>query len=215
MTYIPGPFNGPHMYLQWGGVLPGGEIWSNGVRMAPAVGVEPNYDEVVHTGYKNYLSAWFGRPTSAISPRALLTFVKYNKIGVDGKYADEETHEQVLASIPGGGNAGYTPANQIAIAISLTTDVVRGVAHRGRFYSPLPTLMVGIDGLITAIDQGNVKASAQQLLADLNSVTNTVQVAVMSRKAGNPGSRFVTGIQVGRVLDTQRRRRNAMAEKYV
>jgi len=37
---------------------------------------------------------------------------------------------------------------------------------------------------------------------------------VMSRKAGAPTTRIVTGVDVGRVLDTQRRRRRSLPESY-
>lgn len=213
--YTPGPFNGPHLYLQWGGSLPGGEIYSNGLRMAPVAGAgAPVFDQAMLNGAVAAISAYHARQTSWISPRCLLQFVKLNAITVAGKYAEAVTHETVVANIPGGGNVDNTPANQVALAVSLTTDVSRGPAHRGRFYSPLPCVVPQADGLIALGDALNAKNSATTLLTALNALSANVKVAVMSRKDGAPGSRFVTGIQVGRVLDTQRRRRNKLAEAY-
>lgn len=215
MTYTPGPFNGPHFYLQWGGSLPGGEIFSNGLRMAPIAGAgAPVFDQAILNGAVAAISAYHARQTTWISPRCLLQFVKLNVIGVDGKYTEAVTHETVVANIPGGGNVDNTPANQVALAVSLTTAVSRGPAHRGRFYTPVPCVLPAADGLLAVGDALNAKNSAQTLITALNAITPNFQVAVMSRKAGNPGSRFVTGVQVGRVLDTQRRRRNKLAEAY-
>jgi hypothetical protein len=215
VSYSPGPFNGPHLYLQWGGALPGGEIWSNGLRLAPAPNAAaPVFDQAILNGAVAAISAYHARQTTWASPRAILQYVKLNAITVAGKYADNVTHEAVVANIPGGGNVDNTPANQVSLCVSLTTAVSRGPAHRGRFYTPLPCVLPAADGLLGIGDALNAKNSAQTLITALNAITPNVQVAVMSRKAGAPGSRFVTGVQVGRVLDTQRRRRNKLAEAY-
>lgn len=218
MTYEPGPFNGEHFYLQWGGTLPGGDEWSCGLRMAPtpAAGNGGLANDVALTASTaNVVQAFHATASSMISPRALLTYSKFNVIKVDGHYKDNLTQEHVFANIPGGGNAGFTPPNQIALAISLTTGFARGPAHRGRFYMPLPTLMVGATGTIAAADRNTIKASATtNLITALNAISPNLAVAVMSRKLGNNGSHFVTGVEIGLVLDTQRRRRNKLAEAY-
>lgn len=218
MTYEPGPFNGEHFYLQWGGTLPGGDEWSCGLRMAstPAAGgAALANDPALTASTAAAVQAFHATAASEISPRAILTYSKFNVITAAGHYKDNVTQEHVFANIPGGGNAGFTPANQIALAISLTTGFARGPAHRGRFYMPLPTIMVGATGLIATADRDAIKTSAQNnLINALNAITPNLGVAVLSRKLGNPGSHFVTGVQVGLVLDTQRRRRNKLKEAY-
>ena len=215
MSYTPGPFDEQHIYVQWGGSLPGGEIWSCGLRMARATPTgPPAYSTALMTGAVAAISAYHQRQITWISPRCLLQYVKVNAITVDGKYAENVTHETVVANLAGGGNVDNTPANQIALAVSLTTGVSRGPAHRGRFYSPVPCVVPAADGRIAEGDALNAKNSATTLLTALNAITPNVQVAVMSRKAGAPAHQLVTGIQVGRVLDTQRRRRNKLAEAY-
>lgn len=218
MPYQPGPFNGEHFYLQWGGTLPGGDEWSCGLRMAPT----PDHLDVPLANDAGWTSttamavqAFHATAASMISPRAILTYSKFNVITVDGHYKDQVTQEHVFPNVPGGGNAGFTPANQIALAVSLTTGFARGPAHRGRFYMPLPTMMVGTTGTIAAADRDTIKDSVQHNLIDaLNAVTPNLAVAVMSRKLASPGSHFVTGVEIGVVLDTQRRRRNKLKEAY-
>jgi hypothetical protein len=211
--YTPGPFSSAHLYLQWGGVLPGGDDWSCGLRIAPTGGTAIAYSDAMLTACAAAVAAFHAN--GELSPRALLQFTKLNVIGTDGRYTEEVTHEHVHANVGGGGLDTRTPPNQVALAISLTTGVSRGPAHRGRFYMPLPAIQVASDGLIPTDARDVVVIAAQGFLASLNAAQPAGQsVAVMSRKLGSAAHRPVTGIQVGRVLDTQRRRRNKLAESY-
>jgi hypothetical protein len=155
-------------------------------------------------------------PQSFISPSAVMTYAKANVIGVDGKYKFPQTHEYIPIGIPGGGGDLYKYPNQVTLAVSTLTPVTRGPAHRGRFYLPMPTAPVQVDGLITANNANSIRIAADAFIAELNAVDpNQWFAAVFSRK--NPGAahRQIVGTEVGRVLDTQRRRRNALAEAYV
>jgi hypothetical protein len=214
-TYQVGPFDTAHLYVQWGGKLPGGEQWSCGFRMWRADGSD-DADAVTNlTRVGAAISAFHSRATTGISNRALLSFVKCNAITVTGHYVGSGTNQTVFPDIAGGANtnSGVVPPNQIALAVSLTTGFSRGAAHRGRFFLPLPMSDTGYDGLATVNFTDAVKTSCDQLLTAVNAGGGE-QMVIMSRKAGAPGHRFVTGFQVGRVLDTQRRRRGSLAENY-
>jgi len=217
MVYYAGPFDQPHIYLQWGGKLPGGESWSCGLRFRNAApgGPELATTETVPAAITAAVQAFHTRPGSMISQFAKLSFVKFNLITMDGKYANPLTGQAILADIGGGGTATtpYHP-NQVALAISLTTGFTRGPAHRGRFYMPLPNTALAVDGLVSATDRDSVKASALTFVAALNAVSANAQIAVFSRKIGAATNRMVTGVAVGRALDTQRRRRRALVENY-
>lgn len=214
MAEEQGPFNTPHLYLQWGGTLPGGDEWSCGLRMIPINQGVATSNQARLDAAANAVHIFHGTVNSQISPRAVLTFAKLNAIGVNGRYVEQTTLEHIFPNEGGVGNEAKTPPNQVALVVSLTTAVSRGPAHRGRFYMPLPCLTPGIDGRITIADRNNVHDSAVDFLAALNAVDPNLKVAVMSRKLYAPASRLVTGIEVGRVLDTQRRRRNKLAEAY-
>lgn len=214
MPYTPGPFSAAHFYLQWGGTLPGGDEWSCGMRMIPTGSGTPVNDPTALTNAATAIEAFHSRGVSYISPRALLTFTKLNLIGTDGKYVDNVTYEHVHANVPGGGTEARTLPNQIALAISLLTGFGRGPAHRGRFYMPLPTMVIGTDGRADPNDITFVKGSANTLITALNATSPNYKIGVMSRKLGAATARIVTGVEVGRVLDTQRRRRNKLVEAY-
>jgi hypothetical protein len=142
--------------------------------------------------------------------------VKLNMVNTAGHYATDSTYQQIVSPVSGGASVAAGSPNQMALAISLTTDVTRGPAHRGRFFIPMP--QVALDpslGTVSTTDATAIKTRTTTLLTALNAVNANYKVAVFSRKAGNPAHRDVLGIQVGRVLDTQRRRRRKIAEAWV
>jgi|EndMetStandDraft_3_1072993.scaffolds.fasta_scaffold85035_2 hypothetical protein len=215
MPYTPGNFDSSHLYLQWGGKLPGSEVWSCGLRMAITdAGGASNDPAGMIAAVTAAVQAFHVDVRTQISPRALLSFVKLNYIDPTGHYAEDTTYQSLLADIPGGGTVGLTPPNQVAWAVSLVTGYSRGPAHRGRFFIPLPTVPIDVDGRVTTGTRAPLAASAEALRVALNAVDAGYKVAVFSRKLGAPAHRLVTGVQVGRVLDTQRRRRNKLAEAY-
>jgi len=136
MAYVAGPFDSTHVYVQWGGKLPGNEQWSCGLRMYNATGGTLANDPAVLNAAAIAISAFHNRATSYISSSAKLSFVKANVIGTDGHYVAPTTLETVLADVPGGGSASNPYPNQVALAVSLVTGFSRGPAHRGRFYLP-------------------------------------------------------------------------------
>jgi hypothetical protein len=218
MTYVAGPFDAEHYYLQWGGTLPGGEIFSCGMRMATNLPGNPALPDITDDYVNNIggmVAGFHQTPQANISPTCILTYVKLNVIKVDGTYKYPQTHEYTPVGIPGGGNGSPQYPNQVALAVTLITDYTRGPAHSGRFYMPLPAIPVAVDGRITADYAGGVRAAASGLITTINNNAQNAYVAVFSRKAGAPAHRQVTGTRVGRVLDTQRRRRSALPESYV
>lgn len=216
MPYSVGPFIAPHLYLQWGGKLPGNEQWSCGVRMAQRnTGPWPGTDAAgMIAAVKTAVQAFHVRGASLISNEAKLSFVKLNPIDVDGHYSLQTTNEVIVADVPGG-YPGGNPPNQNALVATLETGFSRGPAHQGRFYIPLPMGATQADGLITVSDATAVKGSVTTLIADLNAVSVKYGVAVFSRKSGAPALRMVTGCTVGRAIDTQRRRRKSLNEARV
>jgi hypothetical protein len=213
LEYQVGPFDSTHLYVQWGGKLPGGEEWSCGFRMWKASGSNAADATAVLPSVSAAVAAYHIRQGTNISARAKLSFVKVNAIAVDGSYQAQTTTQALFADTPGGGLQS-APPNQIAHVVSLTTGFSRGPAHRGRFFNPLPSFTVDATGVIAEADATAVAVSAGLLLAAVNQGGGE-QMVVMSRKAGAPGHRAVTGIEVGRVLDTQRRRRRSLVEGYM
>lgn len=210
--YQPGPFDSTHAYVQWGGKLPGNEEWSCGFRLWKQGGVSVAEAASCLVSVSAAIAAFHVKQNVTISNAAKLSYVKCNAIALNGKYQAESTNEATFADLSGGGQA--VPPNQIALAVSLTTGFNRGVAHRGRFFLPMPWITLDGAGRLGAPVAASIGAECEQLLQDVNNNPANLEMVVMSRKAGNPGHRRVTGIEIGRVLDTQRRRRRSLVEDW-
>jgi len=212
--YQVGPFDSAHWYVQWGGKLPGSEIWSCSLRMAfTGTGTADNSPSFA-TSVANAVSAFHTTAGSMIDATCKLSYCKVNVVGTDGHYISPTTQETVFADLAGPNSGGPLHPNQVALAVSWTTGVTRGPAHRGRFYLPMPSVVIGADTLVTTTARDSVKTRATALLTALNAIRTDAKVAVFSRKSGAATNRLVQGVEVGRVLDTVRRRRNKLAELY-
>jgi hypothetical protein len=229
MTYTAGPFPIQHLLLQWGGKLPGNEQWSCSIRLAEQpphipgsnyVPLESDIDSWLNGAIKNAVLSYHTAQASHIDARCKLSFAKLNAVGIDGKYLNPLTHEYVFADVGGGGaNYGNFP-NQNTVAVSLTTGYSRGPAHRGRFYLPLPTVQIDPNGQIAVGFIQDIEQATKTFLeavADVPGIDapNSMTPVVMSRKSGAPAYRVITGVSVGMVMDTQRRRRKSLAENYL
>lgn len=222
-----GDFDRMHFIIQWGGTLPGDEEWSCSLRMANNfTGDTPisfpaaeDVQEWVDGAVKDAVLAYHTRGDTHISSGVKLTFCKANIVKMDGHYLSPISHEHLFTPTAGGGGAGVHP-NQVALVVSLLTGLARGSAHRGRYFLPMPNLAVDqTDGLIGeayALDVATSTRTFLEALSDTPGVdtSSTVNVVVMSRKSGAPATHKVTAIEVGRVLDTQRRRRRSLPETY-
>lgn len=227
--YQVGPFDVEHVLLTWGGKLPGDEQWSCSLRLAEQDTVGglqvPSQAEVsswLNGSLRTAVSDYHQRAGTHINGYCLLSFAKANRINVDGTYKDQDTNEYIFADLPGG-QAGYAAPmpNQLSVAVSLTTGYSRGPAHRGRFYLPL------YGGAIDAATGGMPTQTANEIrdssktfleaVADIPGFDSPVSLTpcVMSRKQGSPAHRPITGVEVGHVVDTQRRRRRSLPERYV
>lgn len=215
----PGPYLAPHVLIKWGGTLPGNEEWSCQVRMG-RVGAGPWPDitsgaTAPALGWANAVTAFHTNGSARIGSSALITYIKVNMIGVDGKYALANTNTRNIVPNPGGGSAAPIYPNQVSLAVTFKTAFARGPGHNTRIFLPIPNPLIQTDGRISASDATSIKGAALDFTAALNAVSPLYVLSVFSRVAGAPTQRPVTTCVVGRVFDTQQRRRAALPESYV
>ncbi len=158
-------------------------------------------------------TAFFGSPGAAISADCRLREVKWAKIGPNGLYRADPLIAAV--NTPGGGGPGLRYPPQIALAVSLQS-ATRGPRGKGRFYLPGPSLAFDpSDALIAAAAAGGVRDAATAWLNNLNAWpgidANDPKVTIASTSGINSD---VTGVRVGRALDTIRSRRGDLPEGY-
>jgi len=160
------------------------------------------------------LATFINGTPGLISSHAAIHSIKLNEIGTDGRYTSGTTVEDDL-TVPITGGSSATPAPQVALVVSLRTAVSRGYAHSGRFYLPLPgTPVNGADGRISIASASDAANGAAYFLSQLNEGFNDAWVAGVTSSVGVGKEHVITGVAVGRVLDTIRSRRSSLDEDY-
>lgn len=169
---------------------------------------------------------WWNDTSTTAGPgiitSAILQGFKLNRIGADGRYVDATTHEYVYPTpVPGATGSFYPP--QLTLVASLRSSVERGPANRGRIYLP-PTTSAGTvanDGRTSVVNATNQATAVRRLLVDLNAAINlwdgggsASPVAGIASNVGAGTFRIISRVEVGRVVDTIRTRRNALDEDY-
>ena len=194
--------------VRWGGNLYG-DIWMCGVHLASdgLAGIDPS-DQLQDV--RQDVTKWY----NAIGPTggSDLRWCSFNEIDPVTRRYTSETDSYHLDFTP------VLPASiaygvpQLSLAASLLTVAKRGIASRGRIYPPPTSFTVGSTGRVNG---QAVRDATTVLVRDLNNFPwldgNNTRVVVL----GKDGSyRSVTAVAVGDVIDTQRRRRNAIREQY-
>lgn len=214
------------------------ERWQFGFRLDP---MGPG-NQSVADAVAGYVEQWWrsttpytaGVDTFQPSNTHRLTEVKVAAIDPDGTYPADIPSASHFYPAPIVGD--FTPPTgqsaQQTMCVTLTTALPRGLASKGRIFLP-PSYWYkpGSDGLMTAADALKVGKSIQRLINAINADSLVGLVSIFSRGRGeasydaqhkrveytypNPGAvNAVTGVKVGRVVDTQRRRRRALPEGY-
>jgi hypothetical protein len=214
--------------LTFGGSMYTSETWSVGLRITGVEGALigiPNlgdlelftHDRIAEVAAK--VEAYWTGLAGELNGKAKLAWCKMAAIDTDGTMSD--TGIAAVNNYPtpaaGGGGDAYP---QLALAVSLLTGVPRGRAHSGRMYLP-------IGAGVTPDTNGRISSGFATTFADNTAVfINTLNdwagvdpawgpnVHIMSGLDG--GTRHkVTGVRVGRTVDTQRRRRIGITEQYI
>lgn len=147
-----------------------------------------------------------------IHPSAILRQVRIASILPSGKYA-RDPWVVPTGVVRGGGPEGNT-LPQAALVVSLETARY-GPTGKGRFFLPMPTFALEPDYQISPADAQGVRDRTVQLINEINDEPGFdvlgLGVCIASSKGYNTR---VTGVRVGRVIDTLRTRRRSLLEDY-
>lgn len=197
------------MKLVWGGKLGKLESWSCSLHGLADDGAGPSVSTIAAT----ITSAMTGA-NSGYSSAAEMDFVKLNFVTASDHYVTPDT--PVTFDVIPATHGDSTPLPyQTAIVVTLLTAAPRGLAHAGRYYLPAgfyggSPQTVDADGNMLEIVYTSVVAGQVAFLNALATAGFTPQVYSVKGATGRP----VTGIKVGHVYDTQRRRRKSLLENY-
>lgn len=198
----------------FGNLMGGAERWSAGFSLPPLVGsgTQPLITIAEDTA-SAFDSQWEGTSFSIGAYMPLSTSflgAKATHLADDGSVLG--TASKLLAT-PDTGTQELALPPQCAIVVSLRTPTA-GARGRGRMYLPGP-------GTESLTDNGRLQGSVRDALAarmvdfigNVNSLLTPQVVGVASNVGGFITT--VTAVAVGDVVDTQRRRRDALPEGYV
>lgn len=198
----------------------GTEIWSTGFFL----GWE-GIDSAVPTtqGAADVLLAWealFEDTDMKIMSSYSTTQVKLASIAIEGNtILDEVVYAYPGTAIVGTQGTVRLPA-QISLAATLTSDEPRGLASKGRMFLPGIAIMPDTTGHIPSGDVSVIADTVDTFFTALRSDADLPGQPILASNAGTDSvltvgrNRYITGIRVGNVFDTQRRRRNSLAEVY-
>jgi hypothetical protein len=179
------------------------EIWQFGWRFDRAT-----IPTSAETDISNAVQTWWGQ--YGPSEYVRLTHWKWALQGTDGDYpAGHVPFEHVYVPALAGNSTNDGAQPQDTIVLSLRTSRPRGRGHAGRIYPPVRPVNINASGLI-----GSVTSLLQSFVTLVTAIQNAVDapLVVGSELAGT--LRPVTMLRMGQVVDTQRRRRNALPEMY-
>lgn len=159
---------------------------------------------------------YFGLGTTQVPAGAILTDVKLAHIGTDGKYIEAPIVTPITRS--GAYNTAYAPQN--AIVNTLVSGEYRDPGKYNRFYLPFCLRTETTTWALSTSAQEAYASGLSNFIGEINDILVEglapyyAAVAVVS-SAGTGYSSPVQFVRIGKVIDTQRRRRNKLNEDYV
>lgn len=200
----------PHLLATFQGTLgtntPAPEEFSFGVRFLPTIG----NSQAMADALRDLGDNLFQDADAHIHTAAQLAHVKCSNIDASG-HVSGPVYRNDTEPTSGTSTAVLHPF-QDSLVVSLRTGL-RGPSHRGRFYLPLPALVVDpANGEYSDVTRIAIEGAVHTFLAGF---TSTAAIGGYVKVASRRGYLTqVTGFNIGRVLDTQRRRRRSLDEHY-
>lgn len=217
------PYASEHMLMQWGGNFAaaagaeGNDEFAGTLRFA-GPGVLAADNDATGDVVADTFAEWWGSQYTYIPAIARLRWLKWNRIGTDGRYVNQGATRLIEFPNDVPGTVPTVYPLQVCWVSTWTTDFQRGRAARGRTYWPTAVPVTGQElGRVASGPQGNFLGALRSLIPRLNQAAQLqgggVVASVMSDlDAGRTAA--ITGVRVGNRLDIQRRRDNKMPEAY-
>lgn len=221
------PFPAAHNVLQIYGKHASGtyeDIWTMSLRLGREGASGAFFTGDATAGHiadiKADLQAWWDSMAVHFPTTVRMLGFKFNAVGTDGRYISQEG--SLGATFGAAGVAGTASGTQLPPQVSLVatlhTNVARGLASTGRIYlPPFAVTNVVAGGVLNTADAPVHARRLALLLTNLSNwpgldVAGDAGDVVVASKVRAGAMRRVTGVTVGTVFDTQRRRRSAYRE---
>lgn len=212
---MPYPFR--HWLITVGGdMYSSSETWQFGVRALEDPGFVGDDASPAAQLLANALATptqtMFTSSAFNISNKCRLITIKAAMIEPDGKYAPDFVPGIYTYTTPPVGPSTLTVAPQLCITVSLKTAKPRGRAHAGRFFVPMPGVTLGSDGRLSDPTVDAMETVVKTWLQAIVNSSEAAQITIFS-ELDTGYAETVNQVGIGRVLDTQRRRRRSLDER--
>lgn len=193
------------------------ETWSFGLRFgrdATGGAIATTPTQGMANAFHAAASALILNSGLSISSHVLFQEVRVYEIGPDGRSVSVPVIS-AGADAQGPDTTGQWPW-QCSMVVTLRADGL-GKGRRGRIFLPPQGHQIGIDGLLTTGQVSTGLAAIETFLEACANATDLItdDHLVIIGGTGVAGTiRRVTNFGVGRVIDTQRRRRRSLDESY-
>lgn len=213
-------YQSPLLKLTWGGSIAGQDVWTNQVHLVvDTFTFEDTVDAFnatdLATGIAPVISDAYGG-TGGIARYQNLEWIKLSAIDENGILIGEPKYYDYPTPVVGTSTVNVPP--QDSIVVTLTTAFSRGLAYKGRIFLPAGFSDVqGSDGRLTSAQTNSIAQRFKTMFEGINGYFDTLDndpFLVVASNVGAGQTRAVTGVQVGNLVDTQRRRRNRLNEAY-
>jgi hypothetical protein len=211
--------------ITYGGSLMDVETWSIRLRAWSTV---PVSDAALVAGIAGTAADFFTDASAQIAvsdlkvnSQATLDFVKVAAIDTDGHYAlesDADLHSVAPGTGAGGGGSAF--AAQLCTVMTFLTVAHRGHASKGRVFLPsADQSSLESDGQMSVAVTEDMRDAFLGWLNNANGILSSafsasMRLGVLSN-VGAGRAHQTTDLTVGRIIDTQRRRRRSLDEAYV
>lgn len=212
-----------------GDCFSGAEHWATGLQMgnqdADVTSIDPLAAEKVADAWKVF---WINSTYHfSNSFRTLQT--KVSLINTNGTTDTGQISYHTLSPVSVGGSPDNPMPAQITLAATMTSQLQRGLASKGRMYLPgFAHTVEAATGKIPSARTAEVATGFKTFLDTLAASVYLPERVVLASKGhktatldanGQPVyvdgvQQTVTGCRIGNVFDTQRRRRNELTEQY-
>lgn len=209
-----------------GDCFSGAEVWTTGFYLGET-GADAGDPAGSAEDIAGYWNTFWTTANSMISIYYRTLEVKVAQLDTDGKTDLGSIDYYTLTTPTTGGGGGSAMPPQTSLVATLTSDVQRGLGSKGRMYLPGVNGTVTNTGKVISTTPTNVSLNLKTMFDGINAdadIPGSVILASHGHKLTSvpggdvtyiePVNTLVTGLRVGDVYDTQRRRRNGLAEVY-
>lgn len=204
-----------------GTMFSGAEEWSTGFFLGEEGSDAADGSDLAAQAILAAWTTFFEHANSRISSAYVTTQVKIAAIDTTGHTELDHVYYAYPGATVDGSQAATILPPQCSLVATLLSDRPRGKASKGRMYLPGLALMPELaTGKLPAVSVGTIADNLKTFFDALDASFDVPNQLILAAKGTGPvpaltaQNDVVETIRVGNVVDTQRRRRNGLAETY-